>query len=316
MKKFRKPATILALIMVVILAVSSGCARKEEYALKVNGSIVTRQAYDAKFNAAKNNYAKQGVDFSSTEGKATLESIKQQVVDGLINTELIRQEVVKNKWSLTDPEVIKQVADFKAQQLQGQDYQKWLAEQGKTEQEVNQNYAFIVNVEKDVKVTDQEVQKYFKDNYAKYGGQEEQVKARHILVKTEQEALTIIKELQAKADFADLAKKKSTDTNSKDSGGELDYFTRGQMLPEFEEAAFSQKIGEISKEPVKTKYGYHIIQVEDHKDAVIPDFEKVKNSVRTDALNNAKNLKVQSYFSQLKQNAKIEYSEELKPKTA
>jgi parvulin-like peptidyl-prolyl isomerase len=89
---------------------------------------------------------------------------------------------------------------------------------------------------------------------------EEMVHARHILVATEAEATDIRNQLEHGADFATLAKAKSTDTGTKDKGGDLGWFPRGVMVPEFDQAAFSLKVGEISQ-PIKSQYGYHIIQV-------------------------------------------------------
>jgi peptidyl-prolyl cis-trans isomerase C len=185
-----------------------------------------------------------------------------------------------------------------------------------TNEEVVNYYTLFTNIGKDVSVTDKDVQDFFDANFASYGGQEEQVKARHILVPTEQEALDIIKELKAGADFAALAKEKSTDTGSKESGGDLGYFSKGRMVPEFEEAAFSQAKDQIPDKPVKTDYGYHIIMVEDHKQEIKPNFEEVKENVRNDALEYAKYQKFQTYFAQLHDKAKIEYASDLKPKEA
>ena len=94
---------------------------------------------------------------------------------------------------------------------------------------------------------------------------EEQVWARHILVDTEAEAKTIYNFLQQGGDFAEFAKSASKDTGSAANGGDLGWFGRGQMVSEFETAAFSLKVGEISQ-PVKTQFGYHIIQVLGHAD--------------------------------------------------
>ncbi|RNC28688.1 MAG: putative peptidyl-prolyl cis-trans isomerase Cbf2 [Candidatus Dichloromethanomonas elyunquensis] len=309
-----KKITSLILIF-ILLAVFNGCAKKEDFAVKVNDKAVSMTTYNQKLNAIKTYLQKQGIDFNSDQGKTTLESVKSDLLENLISNELISQQVSKSKWDLNDPEIAKQVEDLKNQIPDG-DYQKWLDQQATTNEEVVNYFAFTVNVEKDVTVTDQDVKQYFDSNYSKYGGQEEQVKARHILVATEQEALDIIAQLKAGKDFATLAKEKSTDTGSKDSGGDLGYFSRGQMVPAFEEAAFSQKIGQVSDKPVKTDYGYHVIFVEDHKQAVKPDFAKVKASVQKDALDYAKNQKSQSYFSKLRQDAKIEYAESLKPKAS
>ncbi len=303
----------IVVIMVLVLSLAlAGCSKKEDFAIKVNDKVVPMKLYNEKLDAVKSYLTQQGMDFDNNQGKATLESVKNEVLEGLIGTELINQEIAKNNWDLKDPKIAKQIEELKSQ-LPGQDYQKWLDQQAMTEDEVVNYFAFTSNVAKDVTVTDQEVKQYFDSNYAKYGGQEEQVKARHILVATEKEALEVIEELKGEADFAELAKKKSTEPAAKTSGGDLGYFTRGQMVPTFEEAAFSQAVGKISEKPVKTDFGYHVILVEDHKQAVKPDFEKAKDQVKEDALKYAKDQTIESYYSKLRQEAKIEYAEGLKP---
>ncbi len=310
-----KKLAIAALIFLISLTLLSGCAKKEDYAIKVNSQVVSRESYNAKLKVAKDYYTKQGLDFSNEQGQETLANVQSQVLEELISSKLISQEIAKNKWDVNNLEVSKQIEALK-NQLPNKDYKFWLDEQAITNGDVVNYYTFTTNAAKDVTVTDQEIKQYFDANFSNYGGQQEQVKARHILVKTEQEALDIIKQLKAGADFATLAKEKSIDTGSKDAGGDLGYFPKGQMVAEFEAAAFSQKINEIPDKPVKTEYGYHVIQVEDHKQAVIPDFEKVKDNVKTDALAYAKTQKIQSYYTKLRHDAKVEYAEDLKPSSA
>jgi peptidyl-prolyl cis-trans isomerase C len=127
-------------------------------------------------------------------------------------------------------------------------------------------------------VTDAELKARYDTEVAKLP-KEEEIHARHILVKTEDEAKTIIKELDAGKDFAELAKAKSTDPNKSD-GGDLGYFKKGQMVPEFETAAFALEKGKYSKTPVKTQFGYHVIKVEDKRIAPPPPFDKVKEQVK------------------------------------
>lgn len=127
-------------------------------------------------------------------------------------------------------------------------------------------------------VTDAEVKARYDKEVAALPKQEE-VHARHILVKTEDEAKDVIKQLDAGKDFAELAKEKSTDPN-KSEGGDLGYFTRGRMVKEFEDAAFALDKGTYSKTPVKTDFGYHVIKVEDKRDAPPPPFEQVQDQVR------------------------------------
>ncbi|MFP5077377.1 peptidylprolyl isomerase [Rhizobium sp. YIM 134829] len=108
---------------------------------------------------------------------------------------------------------------------------------------------------------------------------QEEVKARHILVKTEDEAKAIIKELDGGKDFATLAKEKSTDPN-KDDGGDLGYFTKDRMVPEFSEAAFALEKGKYTTTPVKSQFGYHVILLEDKRLQPPPPLDQVEPQVK------------------------------------
>ncbi|AFL53562.1 peptidyl-prolyl cis-trans isomerase C [Sinorhizobium fredii] len=127
-------------------------------------------------------------------------------------------------------------------------------------------------------VTKEEVKARYDKEIAAIPAQEE-VKARHILVKTEDEAKAIIKELDAGKSFVELAKAKSTDPNKED-GGDLGYFTKGRMVPEFETAAFALEKGAYTKTPVKSQFGFHVILVEDKRPQAPPALEQVEPQVR------------------------------------
>ena len=106
-----------------------------------------------------------------------------------------------------------------------------------------------------------------------------EIDARHILVKTEDEAKAIIAELDAGKDFAELAKAKSTGPSGA-NGGTLGFFGKGQMVPEFEAAAFALEKGAHSKTPVKTQFGWHIILKQDERDSEPPKFEEIQDNIR------------------------------------
>lgn len=106
-----------------------------------------------------------------------------------------------------------------------------------------------------------------------------EVHARHVLVTTEAEALEIVDELENGADFAELAKAHSIGPSAA-AGGDLDYFTRGSVMPEFAEAAFAMEVGEISKRPIQTQFGWHVIHVMDRREAPPPSFEDMEASLR------------------------------------
>ncbi len=130
----------------------------------------------------------------------------------------------------------------------------------------------------------------------------EEVNARHILVKTEEEAKAIIAQLQRGADFSKLAAEKSIDPAGKDTGGDLGWFTKDQMVPEFANAAFALKKGEFTKTPVKTRFGWHIIKLVDRRPAAPPSFEDVKQQIGAQVQNGIIADKVRD----LRAHAKIE----------
>lgn len=108
-----------------------------------------------------------------------------------------------------------------------------------------------------------------------------EIHARHILVKTKEEALDIIKQLDGGADFLKIAGEKTTDPSGKASGGDLGWFGPGQMVPEFEKAAFALNVGQYTKEPVQTQFGFHVIKVEDKRVKQPPAFDEVKDQVKS-----------------------------------
>jgi peptidyl-prolyl cis-trans isomerase C len=111
--------------------------------------------------------------------------------------------------------------------------------------------------------------------------EKEEVHARHILLKTEDDAKAVIKELDKGADFADLAKTKSTGPSGP-NGGDLGFFGKGQMVPEFGKAAFAMDKGTYSSEPVKTQFGFHVIKVEAKRKAKAPEFDTVVGQLRAE----------------------------------
>lgn len=148
-------------------------------------------------------------------------------------------------------------------------------------------------------VTDQAMHKVY-DDAARQMSDEMEVRARHILVEKEDEAKAIVAELKKGADFAELAKQKSKDPGGAE-GGDLGYFTKEQMVPEFSEAAFKLEKGQIS-DPVHTQFGWHIIKVEDKRKRQLPDFDKVRDQIETFVQRKAQ----VDYVTKLRAEGKIE----------
>jgi parvulin-like peptidyl-prolyl isomerase len=136
-----------------------------------------------------------------------------------------------------------------------------------------------------------------------------QIRASHILVKTEEEAQKIAGRLKKGEDFATLAKKVSIDTASAKNGGDLGFFSAGQMVPEFESAAAKLKPGEISQ-PVKTKFGYHVIRVAEKKMGKPLEFEKIKSALFQRLSAEKQKDFFDSYIENLKKTYKVEINKE------
>jgi peptidyl-prolyl cis-trans isomerase C len=147
--------------------------------------------------------------------------------------------------------------------------------------------------------TDEAMKKVYEEAAKEITGEQE-VHARHILVETEDEAKTVEDELKKGADFAELAKKKSKDPGASD-GGDLGFFTKDQMVPEFSAVAFALEPGKVS-DPVKSQFGWHVIKVEEKRNRKAPDFEQVKGQIETYVTRKAQ----ADYVTKLREAAKVE----------
>jgi len=161
----------------------------------------------------------------------------------------------------------------------------------------------ISKVMNQVNVTDKEVQDYYEANKDMYK-QPEKVNAKHILVDSEEKAKEISKEISEGMSFEKAAQKYST-CPSKHEGGNLGEFARGQMVPEFEKAAFSLDIGVVS-EPVKTEFGYHLIKVEEKIEPFIASYDEVKDSIKGGLLQERQKYEYSKFDKELRSKYKVE----------
>lgn len=197
----------------------------------------------------------RAVESLPINGQVPMEQLFPLVIDQLINEKLI-EEKADAAGLENDPEVLKRLDQIKEQVVRAIYLERQISD-SVSDEAVKAEYQKIVDSMKGKKET----------------------RARHILVKSEEEAKAIIKELDEGADFAELAKKKSTGPSAAD-GGDLDYFGRDAMLPEFSDVAFATKVGHYAKEPVKTQYGWHIIYVEDRRDMQPPKLAEVESRLK------------------------------------
>lgn len=244
---------------------------EEKIVAKVNGKEITQEDVLRFLNEIGPQVAMQ---FQSPEGI-------QKVVDELINQELLYLDAIENKLDETE--------EFKV-----------LEEQ--TKNTLLKSYA-LNKLIADENATEEELQEYYnehKEHFAK----PESARAGHILVDTEEQAKEIIKEINEGLSFEEAAQKYSS-CPSKEAGGDLGEFSRGQMVPEFEEVAFTMEEGTIS-EPVKTQFGYHIIKLSNRNSGGESSFEEVKKQIHEQLIRLKQQNKYLDKIDQLKNKYTVE----------
>ncbi len=208
-------------------------------------------------------------------------NMKKEILDKLIDLELIAQAAEKEGLD-KDPDFVAGLDMYKKQQL----FAIYLSKA-------------IVGT---VKAEPEELQKYYDENKSQFETGE-QVRASHILVDSEEKAIEIKKKLDGGADFAELAKSDSTCPSSS-RGGDLGYFGKGSMVPEFEQAAFALKVDEVS-EPVKTQFGWHIIKLTGRNEAGVKSFEDAKPEIEKKVLEKKQQKAYEDLLANLRKEASI-----------
>jgi Parvulin-like peptidyl-prolyl isomerase len=186
------------------------------------------------------------------------------VLDDLIRQEVIRQAVEEAGKTASDEEVQARMEKFAEPYGSMDAFLAEIAYYGYSEEMLREQVATQIKIEKiigaDVAVTDEEIAAYFEENKDSFD-QPETVRASHILVETREEAESLLKQLEAGADFAELAAEHTLDEMTKESGGDIGDFARGEMEEGFEETAFGLEIGETAI--AETSYGFHVVRVTD-----------------------------------------------------
>jgi foldase protein PrsA len=195
----------------------------------------------------------------------------QQVLNQMIDELLLLQEAEKQNIDISPDEIDAEIDKMKKQCGSEAIFNRQLVAGGMSIEDLKDQIRLqllsrkLIIKNKGINVEESDIKAYFDKNKHRLG-MPEQIRVRHILVETEREAKDLLIALNAGADFELLAKAKSIDTASKDNGGDIGFFSRGSLVPEFEEAAFALKdIGDISG-VVKTQFGYHIIRLEERKE--------------------------------------------------
>lgn len=317
--------------MASLLAIAmTACSSKKSPVATVNGADITLEQYENTLNAYKvtfeNMYGKdvwtQQVEGDKTRG----DEFKEDILNRMVQDELIYQQAKAKNLIPSDKEVDKQYSEFKKSVGSDGDYIKSLEKAGITEKFLKEQMRKDVAVQnynaeymKNIKTSEADLNKYYNDN--KEAFRKEEVKASHILISTQdakggelsekdkankkKEAQDVLAKIKAGEDFAKLAKEYSDDPGSAKNGGDLGYFGKGVMVPEFENTAFTLEKGKVS-ELVESQFGYHIIKVTDKVDQIKP-FSEVKTEIK-DKLNQEK---FNAHIKKIEEDAKIQKNEDV-----
>ncbi|CDQ40721.1 MULTISPECIES: peptidylprolyl isomerase [Virgibacillus] len=238
-------------------------------------------------------------------GNVTKEEFYQELKDrygeGILQ-EMVTIEVLEDKYEVSDEQVDEEIQKMKDQL--GEQYDMAVQQQFGSENALRSVIKISLlqeeAVAEDVEIKEEEIKEY-------YDRKNTEIKAQHILVEDEETAKEVKQKLDDGGDFAELAKEYSTD-GSAEQGGDLGYFTAGDMVAEFEDAAYSMEKGEIS-DPVKTEHGFHIIKVNDkrEKEESIGKYEDVKEDLRRELLTQKMDpTKAQEKIDKILQDANID----------
>jgi len=266
-------ATIAALLFV--LPAASGCSKNSSSEAPASASdpVIARvNGVDIK----QSDLALAEEDVGADMQAASPEAKREHLISYLADIIMVTQAADKKNLA-DDPDFKRRLAFLRSKLLMGYELQQ----------------------EAKTALTDEALKQTYDEAVKSMSGQEE-VRARHILVEGEDEAKAIIEQLKGGADFAKLAKEKSKDPGAAE-GGDLGYFTKDQMVPEFADVAFKMYPGQLSN-PVKTQFGWHVIKVEDKRTKQPPEFEKVKDQIEAYLARKAQS----DFIAKLRQSAKVE----------
>jgi parvulin-like peptidyl-prolyl isomerase len=321
----KRSLLLSAAALAALTLVAAGCGDSDEVPADavavVDGSTITRASLDELLARAKKSYAAQNRDFPKA-GTAEYQSLQTQAVAFLVQREEYAREAEELGLQISDGEITKKLDEVKKQYFEGNQakFVKGLKDQGYTVETLREDLRSQLLTEKiyeklttDVKVTDGDIQKYYDENKSNYTVPESR-SVRHILVKTKAEADRLHTQLTGGANFAVLAKANSLDPGSKDQGGKLTV-SRGQTVEPFDKAAFALKTNQLSQ-PVKTEFGYHLIQpLAAVKAGSVTPFAQVKAQIKTQLESERKNTAVNDWVAEVEKEYedKVQYAAGFEP---
>ncbi len=321
----KRSLALAAAVLAAVTLVAAGCGGSDEVPADsvavVDGSSITRASLDDLLARAKKSYTAQKRAFPKA-GTSDYQALQTQAVAYLVQRQEYASEADKLGINVTDAQIAKKIDGVRKQYFSGNQkkFEKGLADQGYTEASLREEIrsqllteGIYKKITADVKITDGDVQAYYAKNKANYTVPESR-SVRHILVKTKAEADQIHAQLVGGGDFAAIAKTKSIDPGSKNLGGKL-VVSRGQTVAPFDKAAFSLKTNELSQ-PIKTQFGYHIIQpLADVKPGSVTPFAQVESQIRTQLDSQKKNDAVTKWVADVEKQYKgnVQYASGFEP---
>ncbi len=294
-------------------------AKSGEIAAKVNGQPI----YKAEFQSEVDKFERQASMMGRGTDEKQVAEMRKQILDKLVGREILRQEAVRLGLKVNNDELESHIKGLREKMGTPEEFTQALSHMGLTEQTLKDQFASemmlrrLIDQEIASKVTVEtsEIKAFYEKNPDMFKTPE-MVRASHILVKVDEKATPadktkamekmkgIEKRIKAGEDFAAVAKEVS-DCPSKEKGGDLDFFQRGQMVPQFEQVAFDLKPGKVSG-IVETEFGYHLIKVTDHKDAGSMSFDEIKPRIEQYLKGEKISKQLADYVEKLKSSAKIE----------
>lgn len=307
---------VLVLALLGLAAACSGADKgvPDGAVAVVGDEEITKAEFDALMGRAEKAFEQQKRDFPKA-GTPEYKTLQNQAVQYLVQQAKYRQAADELDVEIEDKDIDARLEQVTKQYFGGnkEEYEKNLAKQGLTEDQVRKEIEnqlisekIYEKVTEDVKVTDEDIQKYYNDHKKDYKVPETR-EVRHILVAKKVKADELRTRLADGANFATLAKANSLDTGSKANGGKLTA-RRGETVPPFDKAAFSLKKGEISQ-PIKTQFGYHIIEaIGDVKPASTTPLKDVKEQIRQQLLQERRQKEIADWSTDLNEDFEDEIS--------
>jgi len=339
----KKQAQVAVIMLIAAGMILSGCGKKEEpetpvqpgapaaddaVVARVGEIVITGGMLNQQLNALVQQYSAQ---IPPEQLQQLQPMLRQQAVAALVNQNLLLQEADRQGITPAEEDIDEQIEEIIAQFPSPAAFESQLGMAGLTIDRLREDIRRNLKIQKlveaqlpdDLEASEEEIEEFYRENAGQFE-REEQVEASHILIQvdpgeSEEAKAEKLEEIQALRvrieggeDFAEVAREGSQDQGTKDRGGSLGFFGRGQMIPAFEEVAFSLEEGDLS-DVVETQFGYHLILVTGKREAGTVPLEEVSDQIGMFLTNQKQQTIVGEYLRQLREGADIEYGPGFQP---